>query len=96
MKKLIKMSVALGNSLMLQALFASPISAQTATPTVTRTATPTATPTLRVTPTSSSSALPEAGTYSLTLLIVIFGLALAVMGLFLLLSSKNAHQTLDK
>ena len=91
MKKLIKFSIALGNGLVMQALFSSPVLAQTLTPTATPTVRPTTVPT--ATPTSTTSALPEAGTFPVTILLLIFGIALVVFAYVLLM--RRAEETVE-
>ena len=73
MKKLVRLTAVLGESVILQMVLATPVSAQTATGS-----------------SSTSSSLPEAGTGSVTMFLVLFGLALATVGL--LLSLKQAKQ----
>lgn len=74
MKKILRFSLVIGQTLFLQAAVVTPISAQTSTSSST----------------STSSALPEAGNFSTTIYILLFGLSFLVVGAFLLL--KQAKQ----
>jgi hypothetical protein len=74
MKRLMRLSLAVGEAGLLQFLLATPAGAQTATPSSE----------------STASALPEAGTFSMSLILVLFGLLLVVAGI--VLSLRTAEQ----
>lgn len=74
MKRIIRLSVAIGESGFLLMALATPASAQSATGSSV----------------STSSSLPEAGTGSVTISIILFGLILAVIGVLFFI--KEAKQ----
>lgn len=66
MKKVIRFSFIVGNTVFAQVFFAKPVLAQTATPSSE----------------STSSTLPNAGTFTATALLMVFGVALLVLGTY--------------
>lgn len=70
MKRFFRLTLALGESVWLQALLATPVQAQIV-------ATPSATPT----PSGTTSALPQAGTASTSIFLILLGVLFVVLGI---------------
>jgi hypothetical protein len=73
MKKLTRITITLGNTLLIQVISIKSVFAQTATPSSE----------------STSSTLPEAGNFTTTLLLIAFGMALLVFGTSIILKQSR-------